>query len=163
VLSRVRPSITQSSHRLLLCCILQVEDEPGFSNAGMTHLLLPQVVDIPNLQAVATTDPVLCCSCAAGHVRAAASTCLAFLACHPLGAKGDACLWGPFRAKLLSIGALGVLLRAALVSSSDDPCNNIIQQTAAVGIMYLSTMVRAWTWQPMPSSRPCQCAAVGLQ
>ncbi len=77
----------------------------------------------------------------AGHVRAAASTCLAFLACHPLGAKGDTCLWGPFRTKLLSVGALGALLKAALTSSSDDPCNNIIQQTAAVGIMYLCTMV----------------------
>lgn len=83
----------------------------------------------------------LCCN--AGHVRAAASTCLAFLACHPLGAKGDTCLWGPFREKLLSIGTLGALLRAALMSSRDDPCNNIIQQTAAVGIMYLCCQVRA--------------------
>ena len=33
----------------------------------------------------------------ANHVRAAACTCLAFLACHPLGAKGDACLTGPYR------------------------------------------------------------------
>lgn len=80
---------------------------------------------------------------ATGHVRAAASTCLAFLACHPLGAKGDGCLWGPFRTQLLAVGTLGVLLRAALTSSSDDPCNNIIQQTAAVGIMYLTTMVSA--------------------
>lgn len=79
--------------------------------------------------------------CAAGHVRAAASTCLAYLACHPVGAKGDGCLWGPFRPKLLSVGTLGALLRAALTSSHDDPCNNIIQQTAAVGIMYLTTMV----------------------
>lgn len=59
-----------------------------------------------------------------------------------MGAQGDACLWGPFRAQLLSVGALGALLKAALMSSSDDPCNNIIQQTAAVGIMYLTTMVR---------------------
>jgi hypothetical protein len=51
-------------------------------------------------------------------------------------------LWGPFREQLLSVGALGALLKAALMSSSDDPCNNIIQQTAAVGIMYLTTMVR---------------------
>jgi hypothetical protein len=78
---------------------------------------------------------------AAGHVRAAASTCLAYLACHTLGAKGDSCLWGPFRTKLLSVGTLGALLKAALMSASDDPCNNIIQQTAAVGIMYLTTMV----------------------
>lgn len=88
----------------------------------------------------------------AGHVRAAASTCLAFLACHPLGVKGDGCLWGPFREKLLSVGALGALLKAALMSSSDDPCNNIIQQTAAVGIMYLSTMVSQRIQGPEPST-----------
>jgi hypothetical protein len=84
-------------------------------------------------------------------VRAAASTCLAFLACHPLGAKGDTCLWGPFREKLLSVGALGALLKAALMSASDDPCNNVIQQTAAVGIMYLTTMVRMTQGVPLNS------------
>jgi hypothetical protein len=91
-------------------CGAQVEDEPGFSNAG--------------------------------HVRAAASTCLAFLACHPVGAKGDTCLVGPYRERLLRVGTLGALLRAALASSADCTCNNIIQQTAAVGIMFLATMVR---------------------
>lgn len=87
---------------------------------------------------------VLLCGicCVAGHVRAAASTCLAALACHPIGAKGDSCLHGPFREQLLSIGAFGALLKAALACSADDPCNAIIQQTAAVGIMYMSTMVR---------------------
>lgn len=78
----------------------------------------------------------------AGFVRAAASTCLAFLAGHPLGAKGDICLTGPFRQRLLDCGAMGALLKAALASTADDPCDAIIQQTAAVGIMYLSTMVR---------------------
>lgn len=98
-------------------------------------------------------------SAVAGHVRAAASTCLAFLACHPLGAKGDTCLWGPFRTKLLEVGALGALLKAALMSSSDDPCNNIIQQTAAVGIMYLTTMVCRHGLSNMVGS----ISSVGLQ
>jgi hypothetical protein len=40
------------------------------------------------------------------------------------------------------VGAFGALLKAALASSADDPCDAIIQQTAAVGIMYMSTMVR---------------------
>lgn len=39
------------------------------------------------------------------------------------------------------MGALKGLLQAALASSSNEPGNNIIQQTAAVGIMYLTTMV----------------------
>lgn len=74
-------------------------------------------------------------------MRAAASTCLSFLACHPLGARGDTCLTGPFRTRLLNVGAFGALLKAALASSSDAPCDAIIQQTAAVGIMYMATMV----------------------
>lgn len=37
------------------------------------------------------------CFSHAPDVRAAACTTLAFLACHPLGARGDACLVGPFR------------------------------------------------------------------
>eukprot|EP00879_Flechtneria_rotunda_P023560 GHRR01024925.1.p1 GENE.GHRR01024925.1~~GHRR01024925.1.p1 ORF type:complete len:713 (+),score=291.71 GHRR01024925.1:1579-3717(+) len=91
--------------------LLEVEDDPGFSNAG--------------------------------HVRAASSTCLAFLACHPIGAKGDDCLTGPFRTRLLQVGAFGALLKAALASSADEKYDAIIQQTAAVGIMYLSTMAGA--------------------
>lgn len=82
-----------------------------------------------------------------GYVSAAACTCLAFLSCHPLGARGDHCLVGPFRSKLLEVGAFGALLKAALSSSADDVCDPIIQQTAAVGIMYMSTMVR-----PEPST-----------
>jgi hypothetical protein len=39
------------------------------------------------------------------------------------------------------VGTFGALLKAALASSADDPCDAIIQQTAAVGIMYMSTMV----------------------
>ena len=77
----------------------------------------------------------------AGHVRAAACTCVAFLACHPMGAKGEACLDGPHRSKLLELGAFGALLKAALASSFDQDSKGIIQQSAAVGIMYMSTMV----------------------
>lgn len=78
----------------------------------------------------------------AADVRAAACTTLAFLACHPLGARGDACLVGPFRERLLAAGAFGALLRAALGSNAGERCDGLIQQTAAVGIMYLATMVR---------------------
>jgi hypothetical protein len=81
------------------------------------------------------------CFSHAPDVRAAACTTLAFLACHPLGARGDDCLVGPFRTRLLGAGAFGALLRAALSSSACEHCDPIIQQTAAVGIMYLSTMV----------------------
>ena len=41
-----------------------------------------------------------------GHVRAAAACALSFLACHDLGAVGDACLDGPFRRSLLAHGAM---------------------------------------------------------
>jgi hypothetical protein len=81
------------------------------------------------------------CFAHAADVRAAACTALAFLACHPLGARGDACLIGPFRQRLMGAGAFGALLRAALGSCAGDHVDPIIQQTAAVGIMYLSTMV----------------------
>lgn len=74
-------------------------------------------------------------------MRAAASTCVAFLACHPIGAKGDTCLSGPFRERLLAVGAFGALLKAALACSADEPHDAMIQQTAAVGIMYMATMV----------------------
>eukprot|EP00803_Ostreobium_quekettii_P006067 evm.model.scf_440.6 EVM.evm.TU.scf_440.6 scf_440:39552-53991(-) len=76
----------------------------------------------------------------AGHVRAAATTGLAFLSCHPLGAKGDDCLEGPFRAKLIEIGAFGGLLLSALEPPPEDDCRQIIQQSSAVGVMYLSTV-----------------------
>ena len=36
-------------------------------------------------------------------MRAAAATALAFLACHPMGAKGDDCLTGPHRNDLLQV------------------------------------------------------------
>lgn len=97
--------------------------------------------------------------CNAGHVRAAASTCLAFLACHPLGARGDTCLTGPFRSRLLNVGAFGALLKAALASSADDPCDAIIQQTAAVGIMYMSTMVSAQEHMTSAGQVLIQCRA----
>ncbi|KAK9861349.1 hypothetical protein WJX84_011522 [Apatococcus fuscideae] len=53
----------------------------------------------------------------AGHVRAAAATALAFLACHPMGAKGDDCLTGPHRIDLLqayAVTALQLLIRLDL-------------------------------------------------
>jgi hypothetical protein len=94
----------------------------------------------------------------APDVRAAACTTLAFLACHPMGARGDACLAGPFRQRLLAAGAFGALLRAALGSSAEDHVDPIIQQTAAVGIMMLATMVRGRGQQgwcgPQPGPRP---------
>lgn len=66
---------------------------------------------------------------------------IAFLACHPIGAEGDECMVGPYRQKLLKLGAFGSLLRAALTSVLDNECDEIIQQAAAIGVMYLSTMV----------------------
>lgn len=77
----------------------------------------------------------------AGHVCAAACTGLAFLACHKIGAKGDDCLTGPFRKKLLDIGAFGGLLTAALHPHEEAQFRSIIEQSAAIGVMYLSTMV----------------------
>ena len=76
-----------------------------------------------------------------GHARAAAATGLAFLACHPLGARGDDCLVGPYRPALLRAGALGGLLRCALRSDAGE-VRGIVEQAAAVGVMYLATMVR---------------------
>ena len=77
----------------------------------------------------------------AGHVRAAAATAIAFLACHPIGAKGDECMWGPYREALLEAGALRVLLEAALAPTEDDNCRKVIEKAAAVGVMYLCTVV----------------------
>jgi hypothetical protein len=37
-------------------------------------------------------------------VRAAACICLAFLASHPLDAKGNECMSGPHRGRLLAAG-----------------------------------------------------------
>lgn len=94
------------------------------------------------------------CFSHAPDVRAAACTTLAFLACHPLGARGDACLVGPFRARLLEAGAFGALLRAALGSGAGERCDAVIQQTAAVGIMYLSTMVRGGGARALQAAAP---------
>ena len=77
----------------------------------------------------------------AGHVRAAAATAIAFLACHPIGAKGDECMWGPYREALLEAGALRVLLEAALAPTQDEVCRKVIEKAAAVGVMYLCTVV----------------------
>ncbi|KXZ56071.1 hypothetical protein GPECTOR_2g953 [Gonium pectorale] len=79
----------------------------------------------------------------AGYVKASACAGVAFLACHPIGAEGDECMYGPFRTKLLNMGAFGALLRAALSSVLDSECDRIIQQAAALGLMYLSTMAGA--------------------
>lgn len=74
-------------------------------------------------------------------MRAAAATAIAFLACHPIGAKGDECMWGPYREALLEAGALRVLLEAALAPTEDDNCRKVIEKAAAVGVMYLCTVV----------------------
>lgn len=84
---------------------------------------------------------MLQCNAGAGHVRAAAATAIAFLACHPIGAKGDDCMWGPYREVLLQAGALEVLLEAALAPTQDESCRKVIEKAAAVGIMYLCTVV----------------------
>ncbi|GFH14009.1 uncharacterized protein HaLaN_09982, partial [Haematococcus lacustris] len=64
----------------------------------------------------------------AGHVKASACAGIAFLACHPFGAEGDECMVGPYRKKLLEMGAFGGLLRAALTSVMDPDCDMIVQQ-----------------------------------
>ena len=74
-------------------------------------------------------------------MRAAAATAIAFLACHPIGAKGDECMWGPYRVALLEAGALRVLLEAALAPTRDETCRKVIEKAAAVGVMYLCTVV----------------------
>ena len=66
----------------------------------------------------------------AGHVKASACAAVSFLACHPIGAKGDDCMVGPYRTKLLEAGAFGVLLRAALTSVLDEQCDMIVQQVS---------------------------------
>jgi hypothetical protein len=69
----------------------------------------------------------------AGHVKASACAGIAFLACHPIGAEGDECMHGPYRTKLLEMGAFGALLRAALTSVLDPECDMIVQQVGGVG------------------------------
>lgn len=76
----------------------------------------------------------------AGHVKASACAGVAFLACHPLGAEGDACMNGPHRTKLLELGAFGTLLRAALKSVDDEECDMIVQQASAIGLMFLASV-----------------------
>ncbi len=77
----------------------------------------------------------------AGHVKASACAGVAFLACHPIGAEGDECMCGPFRTKLLGLGAFGALLRAALSSVMDSECDRIIQQVGwgTTGLGYTAT------------------------
>lgn len=43
----------------------------------------------------------------------------------------------------MQIGAFGALLRAALTSVLDPECDVIIQQAAAIGVMYMSSMAGA--------------------
>lgn len=76
-----------------------------------------------------------------GHVTAAACAALAFLACHPIGAKGDACMTGPHRKQLLDAGAFPSLLFALTHPPNDPSCKSVVEQSAAIGVMYLSTMV----------------------
>ncbi|GAX83592.1 hypothetical protein CEUSTIGMA_g11017.t1 [Chlamydomonas eustigma] len=75
----------------------------------------------------------------AGEVKASACSGLAFLTCYPLGAKGEACMHGPYRRKLLELGAFGALLRADLVSLRNPPCDAMVHEACAVGLMYLCT------------------------
>ncbi len=90
-------------------------------------------------------------------MRAAACTTLAFLASHPMDARGDECMTGPYRQRLLATGAFTALLRSALIAQAaltdagevveeDGPIalqnpNQIVMQAAAVGLMHLCTMV----------------------
>lgn len=103
----------------------------------------------------------------APHVRAAACTALAFLASHPLSARGDECMTGPYRERLLATGAFTALLRSALIAQAaladsgeviqeDGPIallnpNQIVMQAAAVGLMHLCTMVRPGASVCMPA------------
>ena len=73
-------------------------------------------------------------------------------------------MWGPYREVLLQAGALEVLLEAALAPTQDDNCRKVIEKAAAVGIMYLCTVVRLATKPTMPCSRSagmclCRCFA----
>ena len=80
-----------------------------------------------------------------GHVVAAACAGLAFLACHPIGAQGDACMTGPHRKKLLDAGAFHALLSALSDPPEDPSCKPIVEESAAIGFMYLSTMVTIYS------------------
>ena len=61
-------------------------------------------------------------------------------------------MWGPYREVLLQAGALEVLLEAALAPTQDDNCRKVIEKAAAVGIMYLCTVVRQSSDGPIKSS-----------
>lgn len=50
-------------------------------------------------------------------------------------------MWGPYREVLLQAGALQTLLEAALAPTIDENCRKVIEKAAAVGIMYLCTVV----------------------
>ena len=76
-----------------------------------------------------------------GHVIAAACTGLAFLACHPIGAQGDDCMSGPHRKQLIDAGTFHALLSALVHPPEDTSCKSIVEESAAIGVMYLSTMV----------------------
>ncbi|KAK9861581.1 hypothetical protein WJX84_001329 [Apatococcus fuscideae] len=76
----------------------------------------------------------------AGHVRAAAATALGFLACHPMGAKGDDCLTGPHRINLLQSGTMRALLQAALDPVGDEESCQVVERAVSVGVMYLCTV-----------------------
>eukprot|EP00951_Prasinocladus_malaysianus_P016142 scaffold125306_cov22-Prasinocladus_malaysianus.AAC.1 len=65
---------------------------------------------------------------------------LAFLSGHSFLAEGDDCMVGPHRPRLLERGALDKLLEAALTKDQEEATFKVIQHSAAVGVMYLSTM-----------------------
>eukprot|EP00210_Caulerpa_lentillifera_P000601 g582.t1 len=90
-----------------------------------------------------------------GHTIAAACTGVAFLACHPIGAKGEKCMIGkliknscfvltvpagPYRSILLENGAYSILLNALIHPPENKDCRAIVEESAAIAVMYLSTM-----------------------
>lgn len=67
-----------------------------------------------------------------GHVRASAACALSFLACHNMGARGDACLTGPYRPALLEQGALvRACLRLVLPWADPRRCTGVVYRPPA--------------------------------
>lgn len=60
---------------------------------------------------------------------------------------------GPHRALLLQEGAMAALLRAALDRTEEASCRRSIERAAAVGVMYLCTLVRPGVACVAPWSR----------
>ena len=81
------------------------------------------------------------CSCVITDDGGLLVCSLGFLAGHSFTAKGEECMVGPHRKQLLEQGALDKLLEAALTPDDvETSVFKVIQHSAAVGVMYLSTM-----------------------